>query len=109
MLSNKPVKENDESNPCIEISDIKYEIFTVRREKVSCNGHTPVDANLHPVHQMFGKNSAYSSLMKSQNSHEECMFNLACVEQNFRCSLSLILNFYFNLVHSLTVHLNLSR
>lgn len=51
MLSNKPVKENDESNPCIEISDIKYEIFTVRREKVICNGHTPVDANLHPVHQ----------------------------------------------------------
>lgn len=45
MLSNKPVKENDESNPYIEISDIKYEIFTVRLDKVRCNGHTPVMLN----------------------------------------------------------------
>lgn len=47
--------------------------------------------------------------MNSQNSHEESMFNLACVEQNFRCSLSLIFNFFLNLVYSLTVHLNLAR
>ena len=35
MLSNRPVEENDGSNPCIEISDIKYEIFTVGYEKDS--------------------------------------------------------------------------
>lgn len=29
MLSNRNVEENDRSNPCIEISDIKYEIFTL--------------------------------------------------------------------------------
>jgi len=29
MLSNRSVEENDGSNPCIEISDIKYEIFTL--------------------------------------------------------------------------------
>lgn len=30
MLSKKTVEANDESNPCIEISDIKYDIFMVR-------------------------------------------------------------------------------
>lgn len=34
MLSNKTVEANDGSNPCIEISDIKFEIFTVRHEIV---------------------------------------------------------------------------
>lgn len=37
MLSNRTVEANDGSNPCIEISDIKYEIFTVRHEKVGCH------------------------------------------------------------------------
>lgn len=30
MLSNKTIEPNDGSTPCIEITDIKYEIFMVR-------------------------------------------------------------------------------
>ena len=42
MLSNRTVEENDRSNPCIEISDIKYEIFTVGHENVNFYKRIPL-------------------------------------------------------------------
>ena len=42
MLSNRTVEENDRINPCIEISDIKYEIFTVGHENVSFYKRMPL-------------------------------------------------------------------
>ena len=57
MLSNRTVEENDGSNPCIEISDIKYEIFTVGYEKASFLRHIPsINAQTTSCsHRMFGR------------------------------------------------------
>ena len=59
MLSNRTVEENDRSNPCIEISDIKYEIFTVGHENVSFYRRIPSMPSLHVVYTKgVGEDSA---------------------------------------------------
>ena len=55
MLSNRTVEANDGSNPCIEISDIKYEIFTVRHEKVGFHSRILSMPNLYPVRTGLAK------------------------------------------------------
>ena len=52
MLSNRTVEENDGSNPCIEISDIKYETFTVGYVKDSFHRRIPSipKLHIHPAH-----------------------------------------------------------